>query len=436
MIEELRTATTRRKYLDYLFNLTRKRVRELEKIVGEIKGRLAKGEMTSEELADLWEEFDKVFMTVIPWFYIPWYVIEYNLITDRVKNKLNRHRERIEKMTGFNDALMILIFPTKKVLLQTEQNDFYELVRLARNKKNFEKNGKFSKLADKYLKRYAWTKTFLFLPIEPLTLRELVNNVKQAVKNNGIEEHKLQRNRQLENKKLAGLLIKTLNKDKELIKQIELARKFSWLLNWSVEKALIATAELIPFYKLIAKRLKIKYSRWVLLTYSEILEGLRNGLKVGETELKKREKGYVFLMEKGKSSMVTGLSAKKLAEDIDKNIIGENNLSEVITGQATSPGIIQGRVKIAMSAKDSHKLKQGNILVCSMTSPDYVPAMKRAAAIVTDEGGLLCHAAIVSRELGKPCVVGTRNASKLLKDGDLVEVDANKGIVMILKKAK
>jgi pyruvate,water dikinase len=69
-----------------------------------------------------------------------------------------------------------------------------------------------------------------------------------------------------------------------------------------------------------------------------------------------------------------------------------------------------------------------------MTSPDYVPAMKRAKAIITDEGGLLSHAAIMSREFGKPCIIGTKIATKILKDGMMVEVDADKGIVRIINK--
>lgn len=87
-----------------------------------------------------------------------------------------------------------------------------------------------------------------------------------------------------------------------------------------------------------------------------------------------------------------------------------------------------------MIANEAKRVKEGEVLLCAMTSPDYVPAMNRAAAIVTDEGGLLCHAAIVSRELEKPCIVGTKIATKILKDGDFVEVDANKGVVNILKR--
>ena len=79
--------------------------------------------------------------------------------------------------------------------------------------------------------------------------------------------------------------------------------------------------------------------------------------------------------------------------------------------------------------KQIPELKEGEILVTHMTTPDFVPAMRRAAAIVTDEGGVTCHAAIIARELKKPCVVGTKHATQIFKDGDMVEVDANAGIV-------
>ncbi len=79
-------------------------------------------------------------------------------------------------------------------------------------------------------------------------------------------------------------------------------------------------------------------------------------------------------------------------------------------------------------------MKKGDILVTSMTTPDYVPAMEKALAFVTDEGGLSCHAAIVAREMKKPCIIGTKIATKVLKENDLVEVDANKGIIKKLNQ--
>ena len=82
------------------------------------------------------------------------------------------------------------------------------------------------------------------------------------------------------------------------------------------------------------------------------------------------------------------------------------------------------------------KMNDGDILVSIATDPDIVPAMKKAAAFVTEQGGVTSHAAIVAREMGKPCVIGTKIATRVLKDGDYVEVDATKGVVKIISKAK
>ena len=85
---------------------------------------------------------------------------------------------------------------------------------------------------------------------------------------------------------------------------------------------------------------------------------------------------------------------------------------------------------------DLEKFKEGDILVSFSTNPSLVPAMNKAAAIITNAGGVTCHAAIVSRELKTPCIIGTKIATKVLHDGDFVEVDANKGIVKIIKRSK
>lgn len=102
----------------------------------------------------------------------------------------------------------------------------------------------------------------------------------------------------------------------------------------------------------------------------------------------------------------------------------------LLSGLGASPGTAVGKVAIVHDIEQLEKCGPGDILVTQMTTPDMVPAMKRAAAIVTDEGGMTCHAAIVSRELGVPAVVGTKQATKLLKDGMLVTVDGEKGNVV------
>ena len=104
-------------------------------------------------------------------------------------------------------------------------------------------------------------------------------------------------------------------------------------------------------------------------------------------------------------------------------------LNVLCKGLGASPGIGRGRVKLIKDVSEINLIEEGDILVTQMTNPDMVPAMKKVCAIVTDEGGRTCHAAIVSRELQIPCIVGTKNASKILHAKDFVTVDATHGIV-------
>jgi len=367
-------------------------------------------------------------LEVIPWFHIPWYVTEDNMLSDKVKEGLMGYKESLEKITDFNNALMVLIFPSEEAMFQQEQRDFFGLVRLAKIK-NFQ-DEEFIRKTREYLERYGWTKTFVVLPREPLSLNELIERVKNALKDKSLEEHELQEKQKEKNKKLGEELVNKLD-DKKLISYIEWSKKFGWLLTVSVERALMACGRLIPFYKILAKRMNVPYSQWNHLTSEEIINVLEGKIEI--KDLDERDKGYAYLMENGVAKMVFGEEGKEISDWIDNNVgVVDTDVSE-FKGHPAFPGVVKGKARIAMLAKDSHKLEQGEILVCSMTSPDYVPAMKKAIAIVTDEGGLLSHASIVSRELGKPCIVGTKIGTKVLKDGDLVEVDANNGIVRKIK---
>lgn len=122
---------------------------------------------------------------------------------------------------------------------------------------------------------------------------------------------------------------------------------------------------------------------------------------------------------------ITTIKNKEVVEIKDKDI--DDKL--LLTGIPASPGVAIGKVKIVKEISELAKVKEGDVLVARMTRPDYVPAMKRAVAVVTDEGGRTSHAAIVSRELGISCIVGTSHATTMLKDGEIVTVDGSKGHV-------
>ena len=104
-------------------------------------------------------------------------------------------------------------------------------------------------------------------------------------------------------------------------------------------------------------------------------------------------------------------------------------LTPLVTGLATSPGVVAGAVRVLRTPEEGASLREGEVLVATMTTPDWVPTIRRASALVTDGGGMTCHAAIVSRELGKPGVVGTRDATRVLRDGEVVTVHGGRGVV-------
>ena len=118
--------------------------------------------------------------------------------------------------------------------------------------------------------------------------------------------------------------------------------------------------------------------------------------------------------------------SKLLSVDVDQNITE-------LKGSIAFKGIIRGRAKIVNAIDDMKKFEEGDILVSIQSSPSLMPAIIKCSAIVTDEGGIMCHASVISRELKKPCIIGTKIATKVLKDGMMIEVDAQKGIVKILK---
>lgn len=123
-------------------------------------------------------------------------------------------------------------------------------------------------------------------------------------------------------------------------------------------------------------------------------------------------------------------SIKGVAEEEGAAACGETAEAEIILrGLPASPGFAYGKAHIIQDVSELNKFKEGEILVTKMTSPDWVPAMRKARAIITDDGGMTCHAAIVSRELGIPAIVGSKEATKVLNTGMEITVDATKGVV-------
>lgn len=164
-------------------------------------------------------------------------------------------------------------------------------------------------------------------------------------------------------------------------------------------------------------------------TFPQDVEDILNR-KINEDFINKRgEKCFVVWEEKADNpSILIGDQVKEWEEILTPKI----NNTKVIKGNCASKGKVTGTVRILLNASENDKLANGEVLVTYMTSPDFMSAVRRCSAIVTNLGGITSHAAIISRELGIPCVVGTKNATEILKTGDMVEVDADNGEIKIL----
>jgi len=225
-------------------------------------------------------------------------------------------------------------------------------------------------------------------------------------------------------------LISKLNLNKEEISLIETTRELVYFRSFRTDIQWKTGYYVYPLFQEIANRMNISIMDFHCLTYFEISDFLENN-SLDKSSITKRKHRYAMVAEKGKINYYYDDAKideiKQVVESTEEKEIKE------LKGSMASSGVVQGTVKVVHSVEDLSKVKQGDILVTSMTKPDYIIAMEKAAAFVTDEGGILCHAAIIAREMNKPCIIGTEKATKILSDGDIVEVNADKGVVKIIR---
>ena len=181
-----------------------------------------------------------------------------------------------------------------------------------------------------------------------------------------------------------------------------------------------------PLMNEVATKLGLNYGDLIYLYPEEIYRALANPADLNKTVLQERHVGYAFISDdQHEYALFTG---EKLREWKDKYSLKYK--TDVVKGLVACKGNVKGTVVLVKDRSELGKVQSGNIIVTPLTTPDFIIAMKKAGAIITDRGGMTSHAAIVSRELGIPCIVGTKIATKILKDGDMVQVDAEKGVVI------
>lgn len=237
-------------------------------------------------------------------------------------------------------------------------------------------------------------------------------------------------------------IYKKAKTDKVASKKIKLIGDFKNVLRAKLNPVFFDTnGYLSTFLKKMSKQFNISLEEIIWYTEKEIKD-IFTGKKIDSGELRRRQKAYVFYKPSTpKTTLFAGAAAEKIISIFQNK---PKSLKETIIGKtAHGTGIkIRGKVKIIsrdygkgiLMRKAMSNMRKGNILVTQTTDPELMEAIRKAGAIITDIGGMLSHAAITARELNIPCIVETFYATQVLKDGDLVEVDADKGTVKILNK--
>ena len=222
-----------------------------------------------------------------------------------------------------------------------------------------------------------------------------------------------------------------LNLDSEFLAILSIIGKNAWLHDTRKMNSMKGHFFLSRFLSEFSRRNNIPVDYYLLCLPHEIIPLFTRQLLPSAIKGRKTASATLFAYDSIEN--IQGESAKSFKAVLSKS--GHENPGDV-HGLCASPGKTAGTVKILLKIEDMKKMNDGDIILSPMTRPDLVPAMKKAAAIVTDEGGMLCHAAIVSREMKIPCIVGTAIATKVLKTGDLIEVDATKGRIFVLEKIR
>lgn len=345
------------------------------------------------------------------------------LIRNTIKDELKAKGKSKEEIEETQTLLTAAIEPS---FIGKHQR---ELLKLAWIKKKNEKE--FPKKIEEYQKRMFWMNN-AYAGAKVLPIEHFIHEVEEILKKYTEPEKELQ--------KIQAHFTTVKQRKKECIDKNALSENLRMLIEINdivgiihdVRKEVITHSD--HFIDKFLKRFgKEKNTPLELMRYLSEYEITEESLKkINSEELKKRKQKSVFItLHSGEQYIFTGKEAEEMIAALTKEHVHEEQ--EILKGHCASQGHAIGTVKVCRGLEEIPKLKEGDILVACMTQPEFVPAMKKAAAIVTDEGGLTCHAAIISRELGKPCIISTKKATRILKDGMTVEVNATEGYVKILK---
>jgi phosphohistidine swiveling domain-containing protein len=337
-------------------------------------------------------------------------------IMEQIESKLSQYIDPVKDFAGFKQALSVLTMPDEQSNIQVRKEAMLDIVANTADFSNIPPE--IQEQIDRTHHRFAWL-TDHGLHFEYETKDEFIAELKK-IENPEKELEKIKQNQ--ENFKTeAKALTSKHNFDSRLLGLCDTAKRFPYVRFFRVEVLIEGAYHMRATIENVRKATGLDD---LSLAYYWEIQDILKGKPVDTDIISQRKNGFSYVFLKDTFFDIDKQKSQELRQKLDP----EENLEE-LKGQSACLGKATGTARVLISAKENNKVEQGDILITSMTTPDYVPAMEKAAAIVTNEGGITCHASIVSREMGKPCIIGTKKATKVFKDGDLVEVDADQGII-------
>lgn len=288
-------------------------------------------------------------------------------------------------------------------------------------------------------KLQAWVKEhaskYAYLPMydidyAPLSLDYFMQEVKKLTKYQAKTEFKKIEHEFRQKQEAYAALIKRLHLSLVDEKIMHATNTFAYMKDYRNEIRARESFLLQPFFEAVANQIGLSIAELNLLTVDEIVSVLKSNHSFAK-EIAIRKKGYLAAFLRNKYVVSTDKEMQTFIQLLEKSAHIPHTSVRGITAQK---GKVIGIAKIVRGFQHLRKILPGDVMVTPMTNPSYIPALEKAIAIVTDEGGMLCHAAIISREMKIPCIIGTKIGTQVIKDGDLIEVDAEKGLVKVLKR--
>ena len=220
--------------------------------------------------------------------------------------------------------------------------------------------------------------------------------------------------------------------DRTFIAQLELYRRYLFLRTHRLDCYSLADHWMTGVLTEVGSRIGVTYDELVWMTHLEIDAALNEKSRVNPDDFTPRRERHAMMLIGGQAT----IQRDRPAFSLPRPLAPEQLVTEAgLPGTVAFPGTATGIARVVLTPADSAQVQRGDILVAAMTTPDHIAAMERAAAFVTDEGGVACHAALIARDLRTPCLIDTKIATTLIADGDLVQVDSASGHVRILRRA-